>query len=354
MSSNALTVHIQNENGLQEIEVAKFVNAARVATALARPVAPGFMRVAVPVEVKPDDTYQVGGGRVGLTARVYSAMAAAAGIKIIQTKIEHIDCNGEPGESATVWASRARPGMAALVRCRTVGSSYTDFIKRRRAKNANEEANLRFFMGRQLETAAVNRITRELLEEPASYTVDELKAGGGVFLVFTDVADPSDPMTREIMIKQSLGASLDLYGVPSGSETEALPKPVCVEVAEAHELGGGAASGEAGVPPQSAEWVDPFANTSANGDRSADSPAIESVDLPDWTKSCATDQLGEPRWDTIPAEQLKAAVRARLKELAYDFTADPAQLLQAGKDEKWAVVADKLLAFERNGGGANA
>ncbi len=357
MSSTALTVQIQGTTGVQTMEVSRFVNSARVASDLTQPVAEGFKRVAVPVQVNLEDmrnggdVYRVGGGKVGISGRVYADMRKAAGIQVVRSESRAVDVNGEPGIAVTVWCVRPRPGMPAMMTCKSVSASYADFFRQRRVKadDARAEAQARYFMPRQLETAALNRATRELLGgEPTCYKESDLRECGGLFLVFADVPDPAHPTAQRMLMQQSIGAAQDLFGVPPQSAE--LPAPSETAAIEPHEIEG-AAGGEP-VAQAGGGGDDPFATVSSASEVAP--PAVESVDLPDWCKGFARDEIGEPRWETLPAAELKTIVRRRLHEIAYDFGADTAQLLDAGKAGQWAVVADKLLAHERRGGGNNA
>lgn len=349
--NTALTVTVQNPDGSGRLvtTVDQFVNARRVVSDLLNEPPAGFKRVPQIVQIdlrnmaQGGDVYPVGGGKMGISGRVYAQMREKAGISVVNSRTEATTVNDKPGVRVTVWAIRPRPGMPSMHTCKSVEASYEDFYEKRKANSPQKQAEARMFLARNLETAALNRATRELLGEPTGYSQQELQDNGGRFLLVTEVPDPTDPMVRELMVRQSIGASMDLYGLPANTQT--LPAPADSEPVSIDELLPGEISDSLSEGESGGGAGDPVDRPPAG--RSAPS----STNDPMWARSFAFDQVTGRRFDSLTLKETEAILRAELKRIQYDFVTDPARISDLGRSANWVQLAQNLYAWQNGGVG---
>lgn len=362
MTSKALSIQAQVGDSKITVPLDRLVNGRLLAEELMRPAPPGFVANHTVVTISDatldwgsknenPDLHKIKGGGADYTWAFVKRCLSPHGVEEAGSQVKSMVINDKPGLCVTAACRRRRFGEPDEVAYGNAAESFAMAIEKAKPrdgyKSEGDQIDVARVMVKRLTSEAFKAAARKLLQLPKA----DPSIVGKALAFRRDVLDIHNPEMQRYAFEKATAAASDLFG--GGSIGPGIDEAIEVEtiILDDQDEPGRADDGETSA--QVAGGADPFAISSSGGDLSATQP-IESLDLPEWARSCARDELGDPRWETITVAQLEITLRARLRSTQYDSAGDPAGLIPAGKAGDWAVVADKLLAFERKGGGANA
>lgn len=209
---------IHNEIKKLQSALADWRDKAHLLTPMARTsidmLAPGFIPSLRVAEIDPDpehkEVYELPDKKLALTKVGLQKLDHLAGIRWIRS--ERIDDRSDP-RKAEYTAEGEIQDIDGTVRnaCASGALDLNDGTaqaERRRRRSEAQLAMSRTFVAALAETAAKNRVRRELLGLQDNFTRDELKKP---FVILRLVPDPSDPVMRELVMRRGLGARDALF-----------------------------------------------------------------------------------------------------------------------------------------------